>query len=364
MNEPIRHAPGIYFGLDERLYHSDPALSSSGIRNLLISPLDYWVASPLNPAYVDQKTPAMEAGTAFHRRLLEPERFAELYAPMPSRADYPEAIDGHDALKAKCESLGLKKSGKIAELCERILGVEPEAQLWPVIQEQLLASLSGRILLSNAVVADIERAAAFVLAHRQLAVAFAGGFAEVSIFWIDEETGVRMKARLDYLKSDWIIDLKTFSNSFGRPIDVAVVGAMSGGVYHVQAVTYEHAVVAAKKMLITMGADAVKHMGGRTPSDEWLADFGEPTKRHRFAFVFIEQGAATNVEAREFCRFDQHASGEATANAYWNNGFAGFRKGVTRYAEFMERYGPSQPWIDDKPMKAFVDIDFPLHMLG
>lgn len=89
-------APGIYFGMDEAEYHAAPALSSSGIRNLLVSPLDYWVNSHMNPEYVDEKTAAMVVGTAFHRRLLEPERFAAMYAPVPSKADYPDAIDGAD----------------------------------------------------------------------------------------------------------------------------------------------------------------------------------------------------------------------------------------------------------------------------
>ena len=54
--------------------------------------------------------------------------------------------------------------------------------------------------------------------HQAAARAMTGGYSEVSIFWIDPGSGVRLKARLDYLKVKAIVDLKTFSNSLGKPV--------------------------------------------------------------------------------------------------------------------------------------------------
>jgi len=40
-----------------------------------------------------------------------------------------------------------------------------------------------------------------------------GGIAESSVIWIDEDTGVKCKARADYIKGNVIIDLKTCANA-------------------------------------------------------------------------------------------------------------------------------------------------------
>lgn len=359
--QPIEFEPGIYFGLDEEAYHAIPALSSSGIRDLLISPLDYWVNSRMNPDYEDRKTQAMIDGTAFHRRLLEPERFFKLYAAEPSKADYPYAIAGGDALKAECERLGLKKSGKIADLCERILEADPRAKLWPVIEDGLQQALTGRILLPKSTMHDIERMAKIVFAHKTAAKALTGGYAEVSILWVDEESGVPMKARCDYLKTRAIIDIKSFSNALGRPIDAAVASAAANGRYGVQAVIYDDAVSQAKAMLRKYKSAVIHNMTETEIDADWIVSFAS-CEQHAFAFLFIEQGPVTNVRLREFRRTDG-AKG-ATMNMYWQAGHDGYRHGVLRYYQCMKEFGPDKPWIEDEPMKAFADQDFPMWLFG
>jgi len=354
-------SPGIYFGMPEEEYHAAPALSSSGIRNLLISPLDFWTNSYLNPAFVDEKTDAMVLGTAFHRRLLEPERFAAMYGPWPRREDYPNAVDGGDDLKALCGEMGLKKSGKIADLCERILEANPDAELWPVIKADLIQRLKGKTLLKASDLADIERAARLIFAHQSAAKALTGGYAEVAVFWIDEESGVPMKCRLDYLKVKSIVDVKSFSNPLGKPLNAAVAGAMAMGRYDVQAVIYDAGVTAAKRLLRERGSE-VLHGASKIPND-WILAFAA-CERHAFAFVFIETGPVTNVKVREFREFEGYGGQGMSVNAYWSAGLSGFRRGVRLYYDCMKQFGPDKPWIEDEPMKPFNDMDFPMYMFN
>ena len=361
--EPKIHEPGIYFGLDEAEYHADPALSSSGIRNILISPLDYWAASSMNPAYEDIKTPAMQNGTAFHRRLLEPERFSSIYAAEPQKSDYPGAIDGAEDLRKECERLDVKKGGKISDLCERILAADPRAKLWPVIKESLLEDLKGRTLLKPDVAADLDRTAKIVFAHQSAKMALTGGLSEVSIFWIDPETGIRMKARLDYLKVKAIIDIKTFSNSLSKPIDTAIAMALANGRYDVQAVIYQDAVRAAKTMLHKNKTKAIHCNSGEGVDNDWLVSFAS-CEQHAFAFVFIEQGAVTNVRVREFRQLETYGGQGASSNMYWQSGHAAYREGVRRYVECLKEFGLDQPWITDEPMKPFRDEEFPLWLFN
>jgi hypothetical protein len=284
-----------------------------------------------------------------------------MYAPVPRREDYPEAVDGHEELKRLCDELGLKKSGKIADLCERILEANPDAELWPVIKADLLKRSEGRILLKPSAIEDIERSARIIFAHQSAAKALTGGYAEVSIFWIDEETGVPLKARLDYLKVKSIVDVKSFSNPLGKPIDVAVAGAVAYGRYNVQAVAYDAGIAAAKKMLRSQGSKILH--GTEDISNEWLLQFAA-CQRHSFAFVFVETGPVTNVRVREFREIETLGGQGMTQNAYWSSGLMGFRRGVRKYVECMERFGPDKPWIEDEPMKAFNDTDFPMFMFN
>lgn len=356
--------PGIYFGLPAEEYHAAEGLSSSGIRNLLISPLDYWTDSPsLNPDYEDEDTEGKLIGRAFHHRLLEPARFSGLYAAKPSLEDYPEAIDGGKALADECARLGLKKSGTIAELCERIHEKEPGIPLWPVIRANLLANFGDRELLKADVLDDIERAARLVFAHPDATKALTGGYSEVSIFWRDEETGIPMKGRLDYLKIKATVDVKSFTNPYGKPLLAAVAGALAANRYDVQAVIYDDAVRAAKEMLRALKSKALHVVTGDPPPDDWIISLAASPK-HTFVFVFIEQGPVTNVKVKEFRQHEQYGGLGMSANAYWTSGMTGYREGVRRYVECMEKFGRDKPWIDDSPMTAFRDEDFPMYLLG
>jgi hypothetical protein len=359
----ILHEPGIYFGMNEDEYHADPAFSNSGAGHILISPLDYWVNSRLNPDYVDEKTAAMIAGTAFHRRLLEPARYEKLYGVLPSFADFPDAIDGREALYAKCKEYGIKgmSSAKVAELCDALLDADPNLVLWPVIKAEAMKALADRIILPAETAADIERAVKFVQANADAAKCITGGHAEVSIFWIDEETGVRMKARIDYLKVKAIIDIKSFSNPLGKPIDAAVSGAVVFNRYHIQGVIYWEAVERAKQMLRKEKSACLHFMNGAEVSDEWLIQFAA-CARHSFFFLFIEQGPVTNVLVREFAEFDTFGGQGSSVNLAWYYGQMGYREALRRYVENMEKFGPDKPWVDDRPMRPFADTDFPQYM--
>ena len=354
--------PGIYFGLPESDYHADPAFSASGAKNMLISPLTYWINSPLNPDHKeeDTETDSKIAGKAFHTRILEGQAvFDQRYAIKPDPDDYPEAIAGGDALRKLCESYDLKKSGSIAEMCERILEVDPIVELWPVIIAEFEASAEGRIILKSRLANEIKRHARIVEMHEDAKKAFVGGFPEVSIFWIDTETGIRMKARVDYLKVRAAVDLKTFANQMSVPLEIAVGRAVANYRYHIQGVVYCEAVERAKEMYRAQGAASVF---GESPEKAWLDAFAEP-KPHAFVFVFLESGNVPNAVVREFRQTETYAQMGASTNNYWSAGFSGYRLALDQYKRCTDHYEPGLPWVDPQPMRPFVDEDFPIYMM-
>lgn len=345
--------PGIYFGLSFRDYLADPALSNSGIQNLRISPLTYWVNSPLNPDYEPEETKATETGKAFHSRILEgKEAFAAAYAPKLSKDDFPDALKSGDELKAKCAELMLPKSGTLAELSARIRAIDPHVQLWSEIEAAHLELHAGKEFLSKGTLAQIELAASAIEANPATAELFSGGFPEVSIIWVDEATGVRMKARLDYLTLSCISDLKTFSNSLGKPLGLAVAHAMATYGYGLQAITYLDAVRNAKRMLAA-DPKAARFCGGWLgvpfDFDAWLAKF-KAAPEPRFVFAFQETGGVPNVALRQMNR-NTH---------YFDLMTDQYRFQIERYRECVERWGFGRPWVDPAEVELLEDQDFPL----
>ena len=348
--------PGIYFDLSEADYLAAPALSSSGIKNLLIDPLEFWRESGMNPDFAPTTTDAKDTGSAFHRRLLEGAgEFYRTYAALPEREDFPGAIDGHDALKAECERLGLKKSGRIVDLCERILEADPSASLFPVINDQWQKEHRNHVWMKKGDMARVERVAAWIEAnHPKAMTALTGGMSEVSIFWSDEETGVPMKSRLDRLNRA-IIDLKTFSNSRRKPIDAAVAEAVAYVGYGIQAVLYTHGIHQIKQLL--RAGDADIH-GDHDP--KWLNKV-LGIEEHSFWFLFVEQGTDwPHVRLKEFTRKNK---GGRAVNLHFQTAWTNYRMGVDRYLECCSRFGDS-PWCISAEPEQFNETDFPLAMFG
>jgi hypothetical protein len=77
-------APGIYFGLADEPYYTDPAISRTDIVNLIDTPNSYWLNSWMNPERkAKDKTDALEYGSAFDMLLFEPQRFRKCYQIVP-----------------------------------------------------------------------------------------------------------------------------------------------------------------------------------------------------------------------------------------------------------------------------------------
>lgn len=174
--------PGVHFDVSEAEYDAWPA-----VRN---TTLGYFLdATPAHARYQmllgDNETPAKHLGGAFHAALLEPERF---------RREFVVEMEGpfrsHEA-KAKREAFR-EKHAKHTILT---------AKEWDEAQ----ALSSGMI------------------GHPTIVALLNNGRAEVSLLWVDPETGLMCKARLDwittYLGHFCTLDLKTSRHrvtGFGR----------------------------------------------------------------------------------------------------------------------------------------------------
>ena len=189
--------PGIYEGVPEHIYHSWRLASNSALTKLKRSPAHLRASweRPTDP------TAAMRFGTAVHCAVLEPERFAALYATA-------EQCGATTAKGERCANNGTARYGGVWR-CGRhpVKDVEPDAlELLP--EDQIAACKAIRANLH---------------AHPKLRkLLLAPGTTELSVVWDDAETGVRCKARIDRLceiGGGIVLDLKTTSDA--RPFAFA-----------------------------------------------------------------------------------------------------------------------------------------------
>ncbi|MEO1767967.1 PD-(D/E)XK nuclease-like domain-containing protein [Thiobacter aerophilum] len=204
-------------------YHAHSAVGHSGLLRIMRSPAHYreYVANPPEP------TPAMQLGTAFHTAILEPNRFGETFVVAPK-------FDRRT------------KEGKAA------------AEEWE-------ASNSGKTPLPADQMAAIEQMVASVRSHQGAANLLASGMAEMSGFWVNQETGIECKCRPDWVvtlegRPNWvtaIVDVKTCrdASADGFARSVAALG------YDVQAAFYQ---------------DGIKALTGKTVPFYFVAVETEP----------------------------------------------------------------------------------------
>lgn len=240
-------APGLYFDLDEDVYHAAFGLSSTGIKDFRVSPYWWWSKSALNPrrdvVLADEKnSPAKDLGKAFDARIIcGKEYFDAHYAPELTHADHPKSLRTADDIRAWLVEQGLPKSGNKDVLISRALEHDPTVSIWDVIENGYLAENEGKTLIAGEWMDKIEMAAGLIELHPELSKALLGGAPQVSIVWDCPKTGVRCRARYDYLKPKLIVDLKTLEPRGDMPLEAAIGKEIGFRKYHIQSSFYREA---------------------------------------------------------------------------------------------------------------------------
>lgn len=284
--------PGVYFGMSEDAYHADPALGSTDLRRLLVAPSEFhwtWAGNP-DPE-TQEDTDALTFGRAVHKLVLEgTNAFQGLYAPKP---EGPDVLVTAEDMKVWLRNRGLLDKGTKESMADRIHAIDPGVKIQDVILAE--AKRNGREILTDTAYRRIMLASAYITKNPHLARSFAGGQSEVSIFWI--RRGVRLKARLDYLRVvRWqdrrcavISDLKSFGRvKPGQPLAQAVTEAAAG--YKHQAAHYIDGLAHAKRMI----REGIVH---GFVDREWLERIAT-AQTMLFAFVFFKSQGSPYAQAK------------------------------------------------------------------
>lgn len=164
-------SPGLFPIMPAATYHAIEAMSASGAKKMLRSPLHY----KLMRDTPNEPTAQMEFGTVVHAGVLEPDTLDDIVAVAP-------------AVNARTNA-GKALLAEFAELN------------------------AGRIILSPSDAVRAQRCIAAVRAHPGAMKLLDGGERELSLFWQDSRFSVPAKARYDAFNHGGVIDLKTCQNA-------------------------------------------------------------------------------------------------------------------------------------------------------
>lgn len=188
----------IYYDLPAEVYHHRlcPGISASKL-SLIHKSYAYYKYKSEHP----ERSPALDFGCALHDAILLPEIFDKQYA--------------------------------------RRIDCDKRTKIGKEMYEKFCAEVEGKTILSSAdydeIIAMRDRVMSIEACRRMLK-----GRAEVSMFWIDEETGIQCKGRMDLYRDDGIIlDLKTTQNASKKAFSKSIVdyGYDRAGAFYLDGIT-------------------------------------------------------------------------------------------------------------------------------
>jgi len=185
-------------------------------------------------------------------------------------------------------------------------------------------------------------AEARILEHPYFAKAVAGGYSEVSIFWIDSETEIPMKCRVDKLKAHAILDYKTHAVRRTKGIDKSILDAIKYERYDIQAAMYTMGVAHAVNMI----NDGTGIIWGDVEGS-FIDDFRKKAEKP-FGFIFQQAERPCAVRGRKVVRRSNDTYNIFGAGAFF------MQQGITMYEQFWDKYKTSR-WIDPRGMEEILD---------
>lgn len=176
---PLIPAPGLYEGIPAEDYHGReicpaPSISSSGLRTIINeSPRHYWWQSHMNPDREPFDKQEWQFGRAMHDLLLY------------------DGAEWSDRYYVMADAVNLNSNAGKAEKAE--------------------AEAAGKVVLRQKHLDAMQAMAREIEGHPWLGKAFENGKVEATLAWQDEETGVWLRCRPDFLPAGllFIPDYKT-----------------------------------------------------------------------------------------------------------------------------------------------------------
>lgn len=342
-------APGIYFNLPEQEHHDDPALGSSSIKALLTNPVNgFWKKSPhgrrvmealgLAEPEAEEVSLAQQFGSACHVAVLEPHRFDDCYIEAEDAP--PEYLTSKDVIREGLIAAGASLPPRHAGREEYVMAAKRAGlKVMEDWKADFLIKAGPRKVLSRRWRAqlrmiehliDVKRAD--LDGHSLREMNFSNGYPEVTIIW--EEHGVRMKARVDYLRTGGMIDLKTYACPDDKAPVSHFLSQIATWAYDLQAAHYSEA-------WRQIGPFIDQGLVHGVVSNDFLARLRKScakmeaeNRRPAWRWIAVSSMGMPEVDFIDFP--DGLAIGAALVQR---------NQAVETYRRYVEQFGLDQPWV-------------------
>ena len=316
--------------ISEAEYRPMQGLSFSAMKHLAVSPLRYWYmeVNPQRP--IKESTMEQNIGSAIHCADLEPDKFDSRYARAIDPADYPGCLKTIDDLRKWLTSHGLTPKGMVkAGLIDQVQKADAKVPILDVLYAYHAAEHANKVIFGVEEWKRVQGAASALLAEPRIQALLADGQPEIPMFATDPDSGVALKARMDFVTPKLIFDLKSFTQQRGRTIDESVTKAIWWEKYYQQGVFYS---------FIRALCEKREH----------------PWTNGEFAFAFVESEEPHETRIRVM---RPKVGGEVSL--LWERGRAEMRALIHRYAECLTHFGIDRPWRYACEVDPLVDQEFP-----
>lgn len=347
---------GVYVGLPEDVHHGDFALGSTDHKAILFSATQWYFKSKLNGSPILKETPAESAfrdyGGLIHTAVLEPDKFDLRYTTalakpenlLTTKDQMAEALRGVGVSSAR---EGMPKD-ELVSLCRHMS--LPTLEDW---KEEAALLLDGRQVISEGWYNSVQIVLTSLRRHSRAKHVFKNGLSEVTIIWTDPSTGIRCKARIDYLRPGAIIDLKTYSLTDGQEAIDAFLGAVDRWGYDMQWAMYYEAVTQALPRLVEELAIYTWEHGDIAGLSDGHEDV-ELLKRiaacekPAWTWVSVSTSPVPEIDVLDApLNGLVHAAGKVKVD-----------EARAEYLRHVERYGLDTPWVADRGLIKLSDESF------
>ncbi len=266
--------------------------------------------------------------------------------------EYKETVPVKPVAKVFDADLDDMRAAVKADWIDQLLELDPNAQIFDRLQAAHVAAHEGKTFLTSDQFAELEVAAMMVERDPEVQHAFKGGYAEVVLIWVCPETGVLMKARVDYLKIKAMVDLKTVGNQRERSIENAIRWDIATFKYNIQPGVYTEGAHEVRKIVREQGKEAINVAEGFPhPADEvvtWALKWASHLGADDWFWVFQQKGDAP------ITRGVKYRLGGVVSMV--TNDI--IRDQKRKFITFSKTFG-TDPWLDVKPIYDLDDEDIP-----
>ena len=167
-------------------YIQRPELSNSQLNDFAITPAHYWAWNRAPERPERPRSDPMRLGSLSHCLALEPYSFRAMYVVVPDNAPRTPSIVQWKAKKPSPQSV-------------------KDMAWWTRFNEEA----GNRTKVTEAEVQFAERQSEALKSHPAISKFMQNGIPEVSIFWTHAATGLRLRARIDWLSPIGTLDVKS-----------------------------------------------------------------------------------------------------------------------------------------------------------